>query len=248
VESVHLGKLIAAPQHTNLYFINTPHTSRHGPQKRPAHFQLSIKELHTMEYLACPFFFEIKNQRDEEGVFSGYGSTFGNVDSYGDTVAPGAFAKTISDAKNGNAPWPAMLSQHGGNDPTPVGIWTGMDEDEHGLKLKGKLAINNKRGANIYALLKMKPRPALNGLSIGYRVRDAENHRSGSGPNGAKRTLKQIDLVECSIVTFPADQFARVASVKQWVETDPVDEAAQWKNLAANEWEKLRRLMNSVPR
>jgi hypothetical protein len=162
-------------------------------------------------------------------------STFGNVDSYGDTVAPGAFAKTISDAKNGNAPWPAMLSQHGGNDPTPVGIWTGMDEDEHGMKLKGKLAINNKRGANIYALLKMKPRPALNGLSIGYRVRDAENHRSGSGPNGAKRTLKQIDLVECSIVTFPADQFARVASVKQWVETDPVDEAAQWKNLAANE-------------
>src|ERR1700730_118879 len=52
-----------------------------------------------------------------------------------------------------------------------------------------------------YALLKMKPRPAFNGLSIGYRAKDFELHRSGSGPNGAKRTLKSVDLVECSLVT-----------------------------------------------
>jgi HK97 family phage prohead protease len=201
-----------------------------------------------MEYLACPFFFEIKNQRDDDGTIQGYGSVFGNIDSYGDTVAKGAFSKTISDAKSGASPWPAMLSQHGGNDPNPVGIWTGMDEDEHGLKLKGKLAINNKRGADIYALLKMKPRPALNGLSIGYRVRDAENHRSGSGPNGAKRTLKAIDLVECSIVTFPADGFARIANVKQWIESEPVDEAALAKRWAMAGFEEMRRIMNHVPR
>jgi HK97 family phage prohead protease len=187
--------------------------------------------------------FEIKNQRDEDGSFSGYGSTFGNVDSYGDTIAPGAFKKTIADAKNGNAPWPAMLSQHGGNDPTPVGIWSHMPEDEHGLRLKGKLAINNKRGADIYALLKMKPRPALNGLSIGYRVRDSENHRSGSGPNGAKRTLKSVDLVECSIVTFPADKFARVSGVKAWSDEEPVvDDAALSKEWARQDWAMMQAL------
>jgi HK97 family phage prohead protease len=191
-----------------------------------------------MEYLACPFFFEIKNQRDDDGTFGGYGSTFGNVDSYGDTVAKDAFAKTIADAKNGAAPWPAMLSQHGGSDDMPIGIWTGMDEDEHGLKLKGKLAINNKRGADIYALLKMKPRPALNGLSIGYRAKEFELHKSGSGPNGARRTLRAVDLVEVSIVTFPADKFARVAGVKSFIEPEPepVDENA-WKQYAWEDFE-----------
>jgi len=58
-----------------------------------------------------------------------------------------------------------MLSQHGGSDETPMGIWTGMSEDDHGLNLKGKLAINTRRGADAYALLKMKPRPAFNRLS-----------------------------------------------------------------------------------
>jgi hypothetical protein len=104
-------------------------------------------ESKSMDRIICPFEVKLNQRGDDEGIFSGYGSTFGNVDSYGDTIAPGAFKKTIADAKNGNAPWPAMLSQHGGNDPTPVGIWSHMSEDEHGLKLKGKLEIKNKRGA-----------------------------------------------------------------------------------------------------
>ena len=62
-------------------------------------------------------------------------------------------------------------------DKTPIGIWTEMSEDEKGLKLTGKLAIKNRRGANAYALLKMAPRPALNGLSIGYRAKDFERHK-----------------------------------------------------------------------
>jgi HK97 family phage prohead protease len=119
-----------------------------------------------------------------------------------------------------------------------------MDEDDRGLKLKGRLAINTRRGSDTYDLLKMQPRPALNGLSIGYRAKDFELHKSGSGPNGAKRTLKAVDLVECSLVTFPADKFARVAGVKSWLDTEPVDEAALMKAWAMAEWEKMRRLMN----
>lgn len=170
-----------------------------------------------MDHIFCPFEIKLDQRGDDDGTIRGYGSVFGNVDSYGDTVAKGAFRKTISDAKSGAAPWPAMLSQHGGNDATPIGIWTGMDEDDRGLKLKGKLAVNTRRGADAYALLKMKPRPAFNGLSIGYRAKDFELHKSGQGPNGARRTLKSVDLVECSLVTFPADRFARVASVKAWL-------------------------------
>lgn len=182
-----------------------------------------------MNRFVCPFEFKIGPDTEDDGTIRGYGSTFGNVDSYGDTVAKGAFRKTIADAKSGAGPWPAMLSQHGGitsDDQMPIGIWTDMDEDDNGLHMKGKLALNTTRGADCYNLMKMQPRPALNGLSIGYRARDFELHKKGSGPKGAVRTLKSVDLVECSLVTFPADSFARVASVK--AELNTIREFENW--------------------
>lgn len=39
--------------------------------------------------------FKVESYSEEEGVFSGYGSVFGNVDSGGDVVEPGAFTKTL---------------------------------------------------------------------------------------------------------------------------------------------------------
>jgi len=118
------------------------------------------------------------------------------------------------------------------------------------LKLQGKLAINTRRGKDVYALLKMKPRPALNGLSIGYVAKDFELHRTGP----IKRTLKKIDLKEISLVTFPADRFSRVSGVKAGFEDD-IDEETLAKNNAAalarwmeNEWAAMRRLISSVPR
>jgi hypothetical protein len=200
-----------------------------------------------MDHIICPFEFKMDGYGDEEGTIRGYGSTFNNVDSYGDMVVKGAFQRTIADAKSGAGNWPAMLSQHGGTDQTPIGIWTSMDENDHGLKLTGKLAVNTKRGAEAYNLLKMKPRPAYNGLSIGYRAKDWTLHKPGTGPNGAKRTLKAVDLVECSLVTFPADRFARIASVKSWDETE-IDEAALAKAWAMAEFETMRRLTSSRPR
>jgi uncharacterized protein len=194
-----------------------------------------------MEYFYAPF--EIKSDNSNDGYITGYGSVFGNVDSYGDTVAPGAFKKTISDVQSGVTAWPAMLLQHGDSTcdgKMPIGIWTKMEEDENGLRLQGKLAIKNRRGAEAYALLKMQPRPALNGLSIGYRARDFDLHKANTGPNGARRTLKSVDLVEVSLVTFPADRFARVTGVKSYIEPKPVDENA-WKKYAWEDFEKLRR-------
>jgi HK97 family phage prohead protease len=196
-----------------------------------------------MDHILCPFEFKADNTSDDTGTIRGYGSTFGNVDSYGDTVAKGAFKKTIADAKGGNTNWPVMLSQH--SDGMPIGVWTHMEENETGLRLQGKLALNTTKGRDAYELLKMKPRPAFNGLSIGYRAKDYELHRNSSGPGGAKRTLKAVDLVECSLVTFPADKFARVASVKSWLEDLPVvDEAAAFKEMARRDWEKMRDLAN----
>ena len=62
-----------------------------------------------MQQTFCPFEFKA-DPNDNTGYFVGYGSTFGNVDSCGDTVAKGAFKKTIEDAKSGNTYWPGMRS------------------------------------------------------------------------------------------------------------------------------------------
>ncbi len=176
-----------------------------------------------MQNLTCNLR-ELKFATDEAQAmsFTGYGAVFGNVDSYGDVIEAGAFSKFLADVKAGDQPWPAMLSQHGGwqmsaEDMTPIGVWTDFAEDGHGLKVTGQLA-DTPRGREMYALMKMGPRPAIDGMSIGYIAKEWEPR---SKPEEPKRKLKRIDLIEVSLVTRPANGKARVESVKNdWTERD----------------------------
>lgn len=170
-----------------------------------------------------------------EMLFSGYGAVFGNVDSYGDVIQKGAFRETLKDArKSGN--WPAMLLQHGGwgmgaDDMTPIGIWTSMEEDEVGLKVEGKLAPTD-RGREAYQLLKMTPRPAITGMSIGYFVKEFS---LGTKPEEPRRTIKKVDLVEVSLVTFPANDKARVQDVKSGPDIRTAEQALRDAGFSRNE-------------
>ncbi len=177
-----------------------------------------------MQNLTCNLR-ELKFAADEGAQamsFTGYGAVFGNVDSYGDVIEAGAFSKFLADVKAGNQPWPAMLSQHGGwqmsaEDMTPIGVWTDFAEDGHGLKVTGQLA-DTPRGLEMYKLMKMSPRPAIDGMSIGYTAKEWEPR---SKPEDPKRKLKRIDLIEVSLVTRPANGKTRVESVKNdWTERD----------------------------
>lgn len=165
---------------------------------------------------------ELKFATDGSDVmeFSGYGAVFGNVDAYGDVISPGAFADTLTAAQKSGV-FPAMLSQHGGwgmtaQDLTPVGVWSSLAEDGIGLKLDGVLAPT-PRGQELGVLMKMKPRPAIDGLSIGYI---AKEWTPRSKPEEPRRTLKKIDLIEISPVTFPANGKARVISVKSLADNE----------------------------
>jgi len=182
-------------------------------------FEIKVAEFESSVYSPI----EIKDfTSDDEGMmFSGYGSVFGNKDYHGDVVAKGAFRDTLREAKKSGT-WPAMLLQHGsmlgGFDDMPVGIWTSMKEDDTGLAIEGKLA-ETSRGKDAYTLLKMKPRPAITGLSIGFR---AKKWDLGTKPDEPRRTIRAVDLMEVSLVTMPANPKARVTSVKSIEEIETI--------------------------
>lgn len=147
------------------------------------------------------------------GEFAGYGAVFGNVDSYGDVIRQGAFKSSLGEwEKRGKLP--PMLLQHGGwgmvdTDAIPIGKWTKMSEDDIGLKVEGKLiAMDTEIGKRVYGAMK---EGVLDGMSIGYR---AKKFTMRTKPEEPRRTLEEIDLVELSVVTFPANGKARISDVK----------------------------------
>lgn len=137
------------------------------------------------------------------GTFSGYASTFGNVDSYGDTIVKGAYAETLK--VNG---LPKMFFNHNSY-AVPIGKWVKAVEDDYGLLLTGEFTPGNVQAQEVRAALK---HGTLDSMSIGYSLTKGDYDETTSG-----RTIKKVTrLAETSIVTFPADKFARVdlASVK----------------------------------
>jgi HK97 family phage prohead protease len=138
----------------------------------------------------------------EDGVFEGYASVFDEIDSVNDVVLKGAFKKTLAEAAKKKR-MPPMLWQH--NTAEPIGKFTEMREDSRGLFVKGQLLVGSvARAKEAYNLLK---EGVLTGLSIGYRTLDSEFDKG-------LRKLKELDLLEVSLVTFPANDSARVALKK----------------------------------
>lgn len=135
--------------------------------------------------------------------FSGYASMFGGVDSYGDTIESGAYENTL---KNRERPVRMRWNHYG----DVIGKWTKIKEDDKGLYVEGELTPGHSKATDVYASLK---HGAIDGMSIGYRVKDYEQLNDG------RRLLKEIDLVEISVVEEPADLSARVAEVKSALET-----------------------------
>lgn len=150
-----------------------------------------------------------KDDVQESGEFSGYGSVFGVIDAYGDVIEKGAFAESISGYR-ATGRMPAMLASHGFDSMWPVGVYKEVNEDDHGLFLRGALALKTPMGSEAFELMKMG---ALSGLSIGCRL--LKDGYKWTELNGQKvRSIHKLDLMEVSIVTFPANSQARVGMVK----------------------------------
>lgn len=137
---------------------------------------------------------------DDAGTISGTAWPFGTPDRVGDLIMPGAFRKAV-------APLP-MLAFHAADDV--VGAWTEVREDGVGLRVKGRLLLDDlPRARELHAMVKAG---ALRGLSIGFVATSAKS-RPGGG-----RTISAVDLVEVSLVSVPAHPKAGITAHKTGAE------------------------------
>lgn len=146
---------------------------------------------------------QIKNDSTDDLLFSGYASVFNGVDSYGDTVLPGAYENTL---KNRHRPVRMRWNHFG----PVIGKWIELKEDKKGLFVTGELTPGHSTADDVWASLK---HGAVDGLSIGYRVLDSEPKDEPG------EILKEIELVEISVVEEPADRAAQISEVKSCIET-----------------------------
>jgi HK97 family phage prohead protease len=139
---------------------------------------------------------ETKFTTDETGDIEGLAWPFGSADRVGDVIEKGAFAGVKLPL--------TMLFGHDRNDP--IGVWTEATEAPDGLRLKGRLLVDDvARAREVRALVQSG---AVRGISIGFVTRKAMA-RVGGG-----RTISKLELLEASLVSLPMHPGARVTSAK----------------------------------
>ena len=155
--------------------------------------------------------FEIKFAKDgPPGTFSGYGAVFGNVDDGGDVLVKGAFAASLA-GWNARGKLPKMLWQHGlgaaAEDKMPVGYWTAIEEDAHGLKVAGQLdPIDTERGRTLLAGLR---NGSIDAMSITYSAVDVAYGKTAADP---VRTITKVELYEVGPVLWGMNPLATLVT------------------------------------
>jgi len=141
-------------------------------------------------------FREIKEKNiDDLGIFSGYASVFDIEDSSGDIIKFGAFKNIDRNIK--------LLWQHNAN--KPIGKILELIEECKGLYIKAQIILDLDAGKEAYILLKNN---IIDGLSIGYMPLNFYYKDN-------IRIITEIKVVEISVVTFPANDKARIENIKQ---------------------------------
>lgn len=148
-----------------------------------------------------------------EGEFTAYASVFGNKDSYGDVVMPGAFADTLQEWKDSGNVLP-LLFGHNMQDPDfNVGSVLKAEEDDHGLLVHAQLDLESPKAVQVYRLLKGR---RLSQLSFAYDVLEGgEAERTkADGTKEHVYELRKLKLYEVSVVPIGANQETEILAVK----------------------------------
>src|SRR3990172_23892 len=186
------------------------------------------------ERLSFNFALKSDPAADQANTFRGVASVFGNmVAAWIPTkILKGAFKKTIAENKKKGRV--KILYQHDLH--SPIGVPLELAESDEGLEVYGKIS-DTTLGRDVMTLLKDE---VLTELSIGFDPLQWEMKEEKDEETGIKsmvRYIKEIRLWELSIVTFAADDKAKVMSVHAVVPFQDwplADEARAWDGSAAD--------------
>lgn len=145
-----------------------------------------------------------------EGEFLVYPSTFTRTpDSYGDIIAPGAFAADIARRKESGAVLPGLFG-HRMDDPHMF-VASALDEgeDEHGWWVKGVFDLGEPTADKVYRLVKSG---RIRELSFAFDVRSSGDVELEGGEKAHE--LRELEVFEFTFTPVGANRDTSVVAVK----------------------------------
>lgn len=143
------------------------------------------------------------------GQMRAYASVFGNVDSYGDIVAKGAFTNTLAEWRKSGRTIP-LLYGHNMSDPNMnIGAVLEAEEDERGLKITAEFD-DDDMAQKVYRLVKAG---RIAELSFAFDTVKSAFLEDPDRPH-AFRELQELKLYECSVVPIGANSETEVLAIK----------------------------------
>lgn len=146
----------------------------------------------------------------EAGQFEGYAAVFGNKDSYGDVIMPGAFTDTLSQDFGPDGKGVPTYWCHDFTDPFKnIGTTIWAKEDTRGLRVRVQLDLDTQNAKQTLKLLK---EGRVNQMSFGYSV--LEGAFVESEEHGYYYELRKLKLHEVSVVPIGANQETEILAAK----------------------------------
>lgn len=145
------------------------------------------------------------------GRFTALVSIFGNVDSMGDRVMPGAFQKSLERWRAAGDSIPVIWSHDWGNPFAHIGSIdpTKALETDEGLLVEGEIDLTNAFAAQVHNLMK---RRQVKEFSFGYRVQDERPAKDGANE------LRELDIIEVGPTLKGANPDTQLLGVKSDLE------------------------------
>jgi HK97 family phage prohead protease len=147
----------------------------------------------------------------ERGEFEALVSVFHNVDLQGDRVMPGAFKSSILEWRGKGDPVPIVWAHDWANPHAHIGSADANDveETEAGLKVKGRIDLDNPFAAQVFRLLKER---RVREFSFAYDIRKEKRGKDGANE------LHDLGIIEAGPTLKGANPNTELLSVKSDLE------------------------------
>lgn len=156
----------------------------------------------------CAALVKAASNETGEGQFTALVSVFGNEDSVGDVVLPGAFTQTLADWKASGNPIPVIWSHDWADPFSHIGAVIDAEETDKGLQVTGQLDMDNPKAEQVFRLLKSG---RVTQFSFAY---DIEEGALVDDADGIHYELRQLKLYEVGPCLVGANQETELLAVK----------------------------------